>query len=146
MHGLSSAVLDVRSATLAGMATIDQKLSQMTNSSEARCAVIHHDIRTGTSTVRKDLRSISKEIKHSRKQHLRHQKAANTEILTRLGEVQSDIATLSLTRTAEDAFKFEGSNLESVTFPLMFLHSELTKALPTLKSQAKIRVSQSEAF
>lgn len=146
MHGLSSAVLDARNAILAGMATIDRKLGQMTNSSETRCAVMHHDIRTETSTVRKDLRSISKEIKHSRKQHLRHQKAANTEILTRLGEVQSDIATLSLTRTAEDAFTFEGSNLESVTFPLMLLHSELTKALPTLKSQAKIRVSQSEAF
>ncbi|KAL1637438.1 hypothetical protein SLS56_000576 [Neofusicoccum ribis] len=148
LSGITTTLTRVRDENKAGSAEIGRQLNTAADNSETQFCTLRKEINGGSRSVRQDLKAMSKNIKTSTRQHTRQQNSANARLMARFDQIESalteNLATINLTQTAE-AFTFEGSNLESATLPLSLLHSELIKALPALKSEGKIKISQDEA-
>ncbi|KAH7060372.1 hypothetical protein B0J12DRAFT_769248 [Macrophomina phaseolina] len=148
-NDFNTAISDTQHVAKVGTAKVQRQLTIAASNSKTHYSLVRKEIVSGTRLVHNDLRAVSKGIRHSRRQQARQQSSATTQIMGKMEEMETkmmqSIATLSLTQTAEGAFTFEGKNVESVTLPLMLLHSQLLKALPILRSEGKIPVSQAEA-
>ncbi|KAL1630694.1 hypothetical protein SLS54_000565 [Diplodia seriata] len=149
LGGMKDLLLDTQGATKSGNVQVLQKLDSAADSSSVQCSALQNDIRGGVNAVRRDVHTMSQSMRQSRRDQTRKQRSGTRKMLNKLEEVNANMtqifASLNLTRVGETAFIFEGTNLELVTLPLELLHSELVKALPTLQSQTKIKMSQSEA-
>ncbi|KAH7057169.1 hypothetical protein B0J12DRAFT_405150 [Macrophomina phaseolina] len=145
LDGIRSVALDTQRVACSSAAGIEKKVEAAIKKSTKQNLALRNQYDAGNGALRRDLKAVSKEYTSSTKKMARKQNAATAKILAKLGEVHSDVATLSLTRSSRECFTFEGTNLESATLPLMLLHSELVNALPILKSEGKVQVSQSEA-